>query len=991
MDIKAIFLAFFMLFLACNPNEPQANTEDAFIIVISNPNNTDLGNQDLNINSSPQELPGPVLNSILPSRSPLAGGIKARIIGDDFREPMRVEIGGKNCISLEIENPNRMLCELPPSDIPDVVDVLIAWEGEGGIRVLEDALTYYTPISITSINPNVGLKNGGTSVQIIGDGFIEATSVRFGNQPAMRITIDSPQQMTVIAPANQPGYVDISVSNDNGILSKNDAFLYQNPLVLDAIDPQYGSELGGDLVKLYGNGLSGDSRIFFTDALAQILNVTGDQKVELNTPAHPAGWANIRIENLNGNLSQNQAFLFLPAQDGPFQVLGLVPNTLSSSTGGYFIVGGNGFSMQTRVLIENDRLLCEYISPQQLKCFAPSHPVGRVEVKIQEGNESRSEFIYFEQPLMLYRLSPDRGAIQGGTLVEIQGEGFVEDMEILLDGINVPIERFDSSSSVWIKTPPHTIAKVSLSLKKNLVNGLNTTLFIDEAFEYFDALSQYGGAWGERIDKNLNVNVVNIYDFSPVEGVKVKAFSSANPSQLIVEGTTDTEGRVTLASRDLLAPIDVSAVKDGFGIYSIERLVSENLTIILFPFSAPPPSDGGEPPAPPAPVNIKGRVTGISILPKPLDPNLIQVAFVDVTHTSLLNRSTLPVPAPKGILLEDGEFEINTRPGQLALLATVVQLPSSVYESYLNQQTSYWFMRKKSVPIALGMIRNLSLSPGASLSDVVIEVKYLCDQQANVDLDNPSGILLDPNFDQENQIDPQTGVGVSQALNSDVPTQFELKRVIDFGPDGYFEWDGEITTRSIRMTPRNLPNFNELPVDLDLIWIATAENEGANPSSNTYFRQKNFNAPITISPMLGNIKLTSPTPPLSWQLSDPDFDLDLNVDGLQTAPNFDGYLAWEYYPGVERAEIIEPEVIQMTMIQNGLPVWEYMIPGSIKSIHLPQFSDLSSGVGILPGEFMLRMEGIVGNQRINYQDFNWYDLSNTKSVTSFNILLYYQP
>jgi hypothetical protein len=340
-------------------------------------------------------------------------------------------------------------------------------------------------------------------------------------------------------------------------------------------------------------------------------------------------------------------------------------------------------------------------------------------------------------------------------------------------------------------------------------------------------------------------------------------------------------------------------------------------------------------------------------------------------------------------LLEDGSFEIITKAGQFALIAMVVRMTVSDYEDYLNQRISYWYMRQKTTPVAFGMIRSLSVSPGGTMTDLNIQIAYPCQGEASVKLDNPSGITLDPTANLPADQVTSTQM-LSQQINSDAPIEFSVRRVIEFGADGYFEWDGEVSGNATQITSRSLPDFNQLPSDLDLIWIASADNEVKNPSSETYFRQKNINQTVMVSPMLGNIQLISPTPPMSWELNDPSFDLDPETEGVQTEPYFDGLLAWDYYPGIDRQSVTLPEMVQLTIIQNGFPVWSYTVPGGVKSVQIPNIP-VTDGAGLLPGGMYLMMEGILGEQRINYQNFNWYDLSNTRSVTSYRADLIYKP
>jgi hypothetical protein len=83
-------------------------------------------------------------------------------------------------------------------------------------------------ITATSVAPNEGTKNGGTSVTITGKGFEPGATVLFDNKPATNIVWVSPTKITCVTPANSKGKKDVTVTNLDGRSSKlNKAFDYR--------------------------------------------------------------------------------------------------------------------------------------------------------------------------------------------------------------------------------------------------------------------------------------------------------------------------------------------------------------------------------------------------------------------------------------------------------------------------------------------------------------------------------------------------------------------------------------------------------------------------------------------------------------------------------------------------------------------------------------------------------------------------------------------
>lgn len=88
----------------------------------------------------------------------------------------------------------------------------------------------YTPIpDVRAITPATGPTAGGTRVTLSGFNFTEASRVRFGNTPAASVTVDSPRQITAVAPAGAAGRVNVTVENEGGASEDPLEFVYVAP------------------------------------------------------------------------------------------------------------------------------------------------------------------------------------------------------------------------------------------------------------------------------------------------------------------------------------------------------------------------------------------------------------------------------------------------------------------------------------------------------------------------------------------------------------------------------------------------------------------------------------------------------------------------------------------------------------------------------------------------------------------------------------------
>lgn len=109
---------------------------------------------------------------------------------------------------------------------------------EGGHQSSQ-ALLAGNPI-LDALEPNSGTTAGNESVSIFGSGFSADTSVYFGEKICSNIQIQSDVEIQCITPANEAGYVSITVTNATGSETKESLYQYVEPslaLVVTQPDP----------------------------------------------------------------------------------------------------------------------------------------------------------------------------------------------------------------------------------------------------------------------------------------------------------------------------------------------------------------------------------------------------------------------------------------------------------------------------------------------------------------------------------------------------------------------------------------------------------------------------------------------------------------------------------------------------------------------------------------------------------------------------------
>lgn len=260
----------------------------------------------------------PTITAVTPNLGRPAGGETIRIIGTNFRAPVRVlfNTGGNLPVEATVVSvtPTQIEVITPGVNVGAgqqlVADIIVLTEaGTAAEQRTEanDAFTYrneqLTP-QISTATPNSGPVTGGTIVTIFGEGFQAPVQVLFGAAEARVITVDF-SKIVVEAPAGRDtsddgsgtvtGFVPITVRNIN---SRTEAaltsgFRYVAAVQITAAGPTEGPFTGGTRVEIDGIGFVGPVAVTIGGVAAQPVFVSGTKIIAVTSGVALTGCADV--------------------------------------------------------------------------------------------------------------------------------------------------------------------------------------------------------------------------------------------------------------------------------------------------------------------------------------------------------------------------------------------------------------------------------------------------------------------------------------------------------------------------------------------------------------------------------------------------------------------------------------------------------------------------------------------------------------------------
>lgn len=177
-------------------------------------------------------------------------------------------------------------------------------------------------VHIRSVLPPQGPRDGGTALQIVGEGFVaEGLRVRVGGVSALvePVVYDDGSLILAASPRGIPGWAEVEVECAAGRSSLLQGYEYRDaePHVA-GLYPECGGPAGGTDVAIWGEGLAKEGErpsVYFGVRSATRVEVMGPSRLQVAAPPG-RGRAEVRVINNHGELAAG-TFDYSEACEGP--------------------------------------------------------------------------------------------------------------------------------------------------------------------------------------------------------------------------------------------------------------------------------------------------------------------------------------------------------------------------------------------------------------------------------------------------------------------------------------------------------------------------------------------------------------------------------------------------------------------------------------------------------------------------------------------------
>jgi hypothetical protein len=423
----------------------------------------------------------PTVTAISPTTGPATGFTLVHITGTGFLAATAVNFGATTVAAGSISDTLISVFSPAQGTNPATVDVTVTAGGSISATSTADQFTWGStppptgPV-VNGVSPNQGITAGGTNVTVFGSGLGGATAVNFGAAPGV-IQYSNSTQIGVRSPAGAVGTVDITVTTGAGTSSTStaDHFTYVTPTapVINAVDPNHGTALGGGSATVYGHGFTGATAVHFGTAAANSFFLGGDTYLYVyQVPAGTVGSIDVTVTGPGGTSGASAADHYTYMAAGTPAVYAVSPNRGSTLGGPSVTIYGSGLAGTNSVTFGTSAasFYPGYQYDIQLYAQSPPGAAATVDVAVSTGagtsvHQASDLFTYMTPgPPVVHAVAPNRGSAGGGTSVRLIGSSLSNATAVSFGSVAASFFSNNGDSEVDVTSPTASVGTVHITV-----------------------------------------------------------------------------------------------------------------------------------------------------------------------------------------------------------------------------------------------------------------------------------------------------------------------------------------------------------------------------------------------------------------------------------------------------------------------------------------------------------------------------------------------
>lgn len=342
---------------------------------------------------------------------------------------------------------------------------------------------------IESVEPNRGQISGLLRVEIKGAGFEQGSKVIFDQSESLNTVVVNSSLITVDTPPHPVGAVNVRVRRpDSKEAILKDAFFYEVPVFIAAIEPSFSPLNGGVPVIITGGGFIDGTIALIGGKLLIDATVIDENTILGIAPPGTYGYKDLLIANEMGQALLKKSFFY----KGNPSIKSCFPVTFPADSEQKVVVYGAG--LEGGKFVVNSDILPEssIVKDDRADLILPpltEGPVG-ISVDTKFGNASLENCAYAVHPdsesksLKVIDIFPKSGDTSGETVVAIVAEGIKQDfpVSVRFDSLPAAIVTVEPElKKIMVVAPPHPAGTVDITVAQESKGEIFT---VPSAFIY---------------------------------------------------------------------------------------------------------------------------------------------------------------------------------------------------------------------------------------------------------------------------------------------------------------------------------------------------------------------------------------------------------------------------------------------------------------------------------------------------------------------------